>query len=74
VKSRSDVVYQPKDVGAVIWSGSFPTLGIIAPPVPASHTKPQSLEEMIDQTLARVLNLFDLEVPSAARYRETIGV
>jgi 4-hydroxy-3-polyprenylbenzoate decarboxylase len=48
--------------------------GIIAPPVPAFYTKPKSLEEMVGQTLARVLDLFDLEVPSAARRGETIGL
>ncbi|HEY4261207.1 MAG TPA: UbiX family flavin prenyltransferase [Schlesneria sp.] len=136
LKARADVVYQPKDVGSAIASGSFRTLGmivapcsirtlseiatgvtssllsraadvclkerrrlvlmvretplhaghlksmlavteaggIIAPPVPAFYTKPKSLEEMVDQTLARMLDLFDLEVPSAARWGETIGL
>ena len=34
---------------------------IIAPPVPAFYAKPQTIEEMIDQTLGRVLDLFGLE-------------
>src|SRR4029077_10925387 len=33
---------------------------IIAPPVPAFYARPQSLEEMIDHTLGRVLDLFGL--------------
>ena len=34
---------------------------VIAPPVPAFYAKPQSLDDMIDQTLGRILDLFDLE-------------
>lgn len=48
--------------------------GVIAPPVPAFYTRPQNLEEMVDHTLARVLDQFDLEAPSAARWGETIGI
>jgi 4-hydroxy-3-polyprenylbenzoate decarboxylase len=33
---------------------------IIAPPVPAFYARPASLDEMIDQTVGRVLDLFDL--------------
>lgn len=42
--------------------------GIIAPPVPAFYTKPQSLDEMVDYSLARVLDLFGLEVPNMPRW------
>ena len=44
--------------------------GIIAPPVPAFYARPRSLEDMVDHTLARVLDLFDLDVPSFARWGE----
>lgn len=37
--------------------------GIIFPPLPAFYFRPQSIEEMIDQTVARVLELFDIHVP-----------
>jgi len=43
---------------------------IIAPPVPAFYAKPQTLAEMIDQTLGRVLDLFGLEIPQVRRWRE----
>lgn len=33
---------------------------VIAPPVPAFYAKPRDLAEMIDQTVGRVLDLFDL--------------
>lgn len=41
---------------------------IIAPPVPAFYTRPQSLEEMVDQSVGRVLDLFDLESPLVKRW------
>ena len=43
---------------------------VIAPPVPAFYAKPQTLEEMIDQTLGRVLDLFDLEIGLVRRWGE----
>ncbi len=43
---------------------------VIAPPVPAFYAKPQSLDEMIDQTLGRVLDLFDLDTDVVRRWGE----
>jgi len=34
---------------------------VIFPPVPAFYAKPQSLSEMVDHTVGRVLDLFDLD-------------
>ncbi len=34
---------------------------IVYPPVPAFYTRPKTLEEMVDQTLGRVLDLFDID-------------
>lgn len=34
---------------------------IVAPPVPAFYAKPQSVQDVVDQSVARVLDLFDLE-------------
>jgi len=42
--------------------------GIIAPPVPAFYSAPSSLDEMITQTVGRVLDLFDLEVAGLKRW------
>ena len=36
---------------------------IIAPPVPAFYSKPKTIEEMVDQTNAQVLDGFGIEVP-----------
>lgn len=35
--------------------------GIIYPPVPAFYAKPRSLADMVDHTVGRVLDLFDLD-------------
>ncbi len=35
--------------------------GIVFPPLPAFYHHPQSIADMVDQTLARVLDLFDIE-------------
>ena len=43
---------------------------IIAPPVPAFYARPASLEDMIDHTLGRVLDLFGLEAPNLRRWGE----
>ena len=41
---------------------------IIYPPVPAFYARPASLEDMVDQTLGRVLDLFGLESPEVRRW------
>ena len=43
---------------------------VIAPPVPAFYARPASLDEMIDHTLGRVLDLFEIEVGTVRRWRE----
>jgi 4-hydroxy-3-polyprenylbenzoate decarboxylase len=44
---------------------------IIAPPVPAFYARPQSLEDMINHTVGRVLDLFDIEAGIVRRWRQT---
>ncbi len=44
---------------------------IIAPPVPAFYSNPQSLDEMVDHTLGRLLDLFDIESGTVKRWGET---
>ena len=41
---------------------------VIAPPVPAFYARPASLDDMIDHTVGRVLDLFDLDVPGVHRW------
>jgi 4-hydroxy-3-polyprenylbenzoate decarboxylase len=41
---------------------------IVYPPVPAFYAQPASLEQMVDHTLGRVLDLFDIEVGVVKRW------
>lgn len=44
---------------------------IIAPPVPAFYAKPGSLDDMVDHTVGRALDLFDIDVGIVRRWGET---
>jgi flavin prenyltransferase len=41
---------------------------IVYPPVPAFYARPASLEQMVDHTLGRVLDLFDIETTAVSRW------
>jgi flavin prenyltransferase len=43
---------------------------IIAPPVPAFYAKPESIEEMVDHTVGRMLELFEIDVGGVRRWGE----
>ena len=43
---------------------------VVYPPVPAFYAKPRTLEEMVDQSVGRALDLFDIDVPGVSRWRE----
>lgn len=42
--------------------------GVVFPPVPAFYAKLESLDDMVDQTIARVLDLFAIDSPLARRW------
>ncbi len=42
---------------------------IISPPVPAFYNQPATIEEMIEQTIGRMLDLVDIELPSLKRWK-----
>jgi 4-hydroxy-3-polyprenylbenzoate decarboxylase len=46
---------------------------VIAPPLPAFYAKPQSLAEMVDQSVGRCLDLFGLSWTPVKRWGEDIG-
>ena len=46
---------------------------VIAPPMPAFYAKPQSLEEMVDQSVGRALDLFGLAWRPVKRWGEDVG-
>jgi 4-hydroxy-3-polyprenylbenzoate decarboxylase len=41
---------------------------IVYPPVPAFYARPHSIEDMIDHTLGRVLDLFDIDIGTVRRW------
>jgi flavin prenyltransferase len=45
---------------------------VIAPPVPAFYAKPATIAEMIDQTLGRILDLFELDSGTVRRWGEPV--
>ena len=47
--------------------------GIIFPPVPALYQRPRSIEQMVDHTLARVLDLLAIEHALAPRWQGAIS-
>lgn len=46
---------------------------VIAPPMPAFYAKPASLEEMVDQSVGRALDLFGLSWRPVKRWGQDIG-
>ena len=46
---------------------------IIAPPVPAFYTRPITVDDIINQTVCRALDLFDIDAPGVKRWGEDIG-
>ncbi|QXP83034.1 UbiX family flavin prenyltransferase [Methylococcus sp. ANG] len=45
---------------------------IVMPPVPAFYTRPQTIDDMVTDTVCRVLDLFDIDVGRAKRWGEDI--
>lgn len=45
---------------------------IVMPPVPAFYTQPQTIDDMVTDTVCRVLDLFDIDVQQTKRWGEDI--
>lgn len=45
---------------------------IVAPPVPSFYNHPSSIDDMVTYTVGRVLDLFDLEIPSLNRWENVL--
>lgn len=45
---------------------------IIAPPVPGLYAQPASVDELVTQTVARALDLFDIDLPDTKRWGEDL--
>src|SRR5688572_33423070 len=46
---------------------------VMMPPVPAFYTRPQSLDDVVNHTVARLLDQFGIEVPGLARWTGDMG-
>ena len=44
---------------------------VIAPPVPAFYAGPDSVDQMVTQSIARSLDLFGIDIPETQRWTET---
>lgn len=46
---------------------------IVMPPVPAFYARPKNLDEMVEHTVGRALDLFGIETGSVRRWGEDVG-
>lgn len=46
---------------------------VIAPPLPAFYAEPQTLDDVVKQSVGRVLDLFDIDTPLVKRWGEDVG-
>ena len=46
--------------------------GIICPPAPAFYANPSSVDDIVNNSMARVLDLFDIEVATLARWQGNV--
>lgn len=47
---------------------------VISPPVPAFYGRPETIEQIVDHTVARLLDLFEIQTDTAARWTGVMGV
>ncbi len=74
LKERRRLVLMPREtplhLGHIRAMAAATEIGaIIAPPMPAFYAKPKSLDKMIDHSVGRLLDLFDLDTGKVHRWR-----
>lgn len=47
---------------------------VILPPLPAFYNHPQTVDDIVDHTVTRILDQFGIELPSASRWAGDMGV
>ena len=47
---------------------------VISPPMPAFYNRPKTIEDVVDHTVARLLDLFDIQLTGAKRWTGKMGV
>ena len=45
--------------------------GIVAPPVPAFYAQPETIDDIVEHTAGRILDLFDIEVGLVKRWKDS---
>ncbi len=64
----------PLHLGHLRTATSITEMGaVVAPLVPAFYSAPSSLDEMVEQSVGRLLDLFDIDVPAVRRWRDGSG-
>lgn len=56
-QGHCELIYKASQLGA-----------IIAPPMPAFYNKPQTIDDMVNHTVGRVLDLFDIDTGGVKRW------
>lgn len=46
---------------------------IIAPPMPAFYIKPKSLDDIVNHSVGKVLNLFDIALPDFEEWQGNVN-
>jgi 4-hydroxy-3-polyprenylbenzoate decarboxylase len=46
---------------------------IVMPPVPAFYHRPESIDDIVDQTIGRALDLFDIDAGIVKRWKDEGG-
>jgi 4-hydroxy-3-polyprenylbenzoate decarboxylase len=46
---------------------------IIAPPMPAFYTRPQTIDDLVNHSVGRVLDLFDIDIEGMKRWGLDVG-
>jgi 4-hydroxy-3-polyprenylbenzoate decarboxylase len=69
LKDRRRLVLVPREtplhLGHIRLMAQVTEMGaIVAPPMPAFYHRPQTIEDIIDQTVNRVLDLLEIELPA----------
>ena len=44
---------------------------VIAPPLPAFYANPKTIDDIVDHSVGRALDLFDLDAPNTHRWTES---
>lgn len=61
----------PLDLASIQLMAKATKLGaVVLPPVPAFYHRPESLDDIVDQTVGRALDLFDIEAGLVRRWTE----